>query len=374
MTNDSTPAKQNEQRQTFTQNETAPKPERFSDVYKRTIDGVTMSPELRERVLRLQNRKPEPLFLRIIRPAACVAACLVVIVAARQLSKTDTFQLSTADTGAAANSTALSSNMQAAYAPETAYDTADMGADSSEGYSAAKSADTAEEPLYDGSAYSGEEETAIPEDAPAQSENGNTAPSSESDTRIEPYVLSASTGMPPEDVSVEEGSSSTLQEESSSWAPREASSSVTEDHASSESGEAMEVTENIMAANPVSVYETLSEAEAMLGWRAKLPDIPYDDIQISLINEKLLQLQWNNNQCSYRMAKAELGDDISGDYNAYPASAAVENGYTLQLRGQADDAYTLLIWQADGYSYAYACDTPMAAVEAIALVKGILEK
>lgn len=381
MTNDSTPVKQNEPMQTSTQNESAQKQERFSEAYKRALDGVTMSPELRERVLRLQNRKPEPLFLRVIRPAACVAACLAIAVTAQQLTKADKFQLSTANTTAAVNETlssaALFSSTQADYSPEAAYDTAGIETSDSSSAAVPESYDIAEDGPSAGRAYDGTE-TASPEDAPAQldavpeDENDAALPAG-TESRIEPYVLSASTDLP--ENAPEESSSVTQDEtpsENGGLAPQaEEQSSKIELNAAS-ADDPNKTDDHTMVSNPITVYVTLSEAESVLGWNAKLPPVPYEYIQITLINGNLLQIQWNDGLCYYRMAKAELGDDISGDYNTYSASAIVENGYTLQLRGNAENAYTLLTWQADGYSYAYSCNTPMTADEAIILVEGVL--
>ncbi len=370
MTNNSTPVKQNEP--------ALKEHERFSDAYKRAMDGVTMSPELRERVLRLQNKKPEPLFFRIARPAACVAACLAIVFTARHFTQTNIFQLETANTTAAVDeelsSVGFLSSAQADFHSEIAFDT--DTSDSSSAESAESHRIEAREGTSSGQQAGNGYQTAVPQDIPeneeaaAESEDGPSC--SDLPSRADPYVLSASIGMPEEDAPQEP----TEGEESSAPAQDDEPMPYTEekwdiDNGTESAGDG--TNQMTTVANPVVVYDSLSEAEAVLGWSAKLPPIAYSNVQIALISEEVLQICWAEGTVYYRMAKSELGEDISGDYTIYAVTTIVENGaYTLQLRGNEENAYTLLTWQGDGYSYAYSCSTPMTADEAIWLTESTL--
>lgn len=339
--------------------------ERFSEAYRRAMDGVTMSPQLRERVLRLQNKKPEPVILRVMRPVACAAACLVVVFAARSWIKTEQFSMDTAATTEAAarsvSSEAVASSAYADYAPETATETygeADLPS------SAALTADE-----VDGAAPEAAEEDGAAQDektggaVPAE----GSADSAAESPSAEPYVLGAHTDLP---------------EEETASLPAEESDAEETVSANEEEGPAQEnrkghngKSENdggmMTIVNPLVSYDSIEEAAAVLGWEVKLPPLP-EDFSVTLISGELLQIDWDNGNSYYRMAKSEVGSDISGDYNSYPAVANVENGYTLRLRGDEQDAYRLLTWQDGGYSYAYCSDSPMTADEAISLVEQIL--
>lgn len=339
--------------------------ERFSDAYKRAMDGVTMSPQLRERVLRLQNKKPEPLILRVARPIACAAACLAVVIAARSWLKTENFTFDTADTTEAAarsfSSEAIVSSTHADYAPETAaesYGAADEAASAAPAEDSKNEAAPEEQQAAANDANDtndtgdGAAEAAVPTEGGAQS-SGYAASS-------EPYVLGAHTDMPEN-----EPEGGVLPEEETDGEPESKESKDVLNELSENGGGLMGI------ANPLVSYDSVQEAETVLGWTVKLPPLP-EIFSVTLISGSLFEVDWDNGNSYYRMAKAELGSDISGDYNSYPITTTVENGYALQLRGDAQDAYRLLTWQDGGYSYAYYSDAPMTADEARSLVEQIL--
>lgn len=339
--------------------------ERFSEAYRRAMDGVTMSPQLRERVLRLQNKKPEPVILRVMRPVACAAACLVVVFAARSWIKTEQFSMDTATTTEAAarsvSSEAVASSAYADYAPETATETygeADLPS------SAALTADE-----VDGAAPEAAEEDGAAQDektggaVPAE----GSADSAAESPSAEPYVLGTHTDLPEEETASLPAEESDAEETVSANEEEEPAQENREEHSGKNGMDGGMMT----IANPLVSYDSIEEAAAVLGWEVKLPPLP-EDFSVTLISGELLQIDWNNGNSYYRMAKSELGADISGDYNSYPAVATVENGYALRLCGDEQDAYRLLTWQDGGYSYAYCSDSPMTADEAISLVEQIL--
>lgn len=349
--------------------------ERFSEAYRHAMDGVTMSPQLRERVLRLQNKKPEPVILRVMRPVACAAACLVVVFAARSWIKTEQFSMDTAATTEAAarsvSSEAVASSAYADYAPETAaesYGAAEKAAsaapaeDSKEDSKNEAAPEEQQAAAYD--AGDGAAEAAVPTEGGAQS-SGYAASS-------EPYVLGAHTAMPgnesengilPEEET--DGEETVPESASEDGEPDSKESNDVPGELSGNTGGFMTIT------NPLVRYDSVQEAETVLGWAVKLPPLP-EIFSVTLISGALVEINWDDGNSYYRMAKAELGSDISGDYNSYPITTTVENGYALQLRGDEQDAYRLLTWQDGGYSYAYCSDSPMTADEAISLVEQIL--
>ena len=347
------------------------KQERFSDAYKRAMDGVTMSPQLRERVLRLQNKRPEPLILRVVRPVACAAACLAVVIAARSWIKTEQFSMDTAATTEAAarsvSSEAVVSSAHADYAPETAaesYGAAEKAASAAPAEDSKNEAAPEESQAAANDAGDGAAEAAVPTEGGAQS-SGSAASS-------EPYVLGVDTampenesenGIPPEEET--DGEEAFPESASEDGEPDSKESSDVPGELSGNAGGFMTIT------NPLVRYDSVQEAETVLGWAVKLPPLP-EIFSVTLISGALLEIDWDDGNSYYRMAKAELGSDISGDYNSYPITTTIENGYTLQLRGDEQDAYRLLTWQDGGYSYAYYSDAPMTADEARSLVEQIL--
>ena len=312
----------------------------FSENYRRSIDKITLSPELRERILQLEKEKQAPRWLRVVKPVAAVAACFVVLAAVKNVSGVNFSALSTAEVpetaaARAADTTAYTTgagemnnipsvesadeNIREEISEEISEDDEDTGADSDNGIAA-----------YSLSPDEAVPEENSPESAPSSKENGSSASVS---VHIPPEVLGESI---PSDSDA--GSEESADENAGLYA------------------------NNSLIVNPMVGYETLSEAEEVIGWSVKAP--PLDDAFIYLINESLFEADWTDGSY-YRVGKTELwGSDVSGDYNSYDYAETetiegIHDSITVYLSGDSENSLTLLIWSDDTYSYAYYAGTPM---------------
>ena len=104
---------------------------RFSSAYKQAMEPITVSPELRERILRLQDKKIQPRWIKIVRTTACAAACLTIVLAARGWLVTESQNLSISNESTASTAAYSGTDSSAiADSPETG--SADAGQQSGE--------------------------------------------------------------------------------------------------------------------------------------------------------------------------------------------------------------------------------------------------
>lgn len=108
--------------------------------------------------------------------------------------------------------------------------------------------------------------------------------------------------------------------------------------------------------NPIHAYTTLEEAQDAVDFEIQtLPNLPegYELKNVSVINGELVQLVYQNEDAklTYRTAKAGMGDDISGDYNAYTVTEEVTvSDRTITLKGDTK-SISLAIWQEGELSF-----------------------
>lgn len=328
----------------------------FSENYCRSMDRITLSPELRERILQLEKKKRAPRWLRVVKPVAAVAACFVVLAAVKNVSGVNFSALSTAE------------------APETA---ADRAADTTAYTTGAgemndiPSVESADEDIREEiSEEISEDISEDAEDTGADSDNGVAA-----------YSLSPDEAVPEEN-SQESAPSSKENDSGASVSvhipPEVLGESIPSDQsagseeAESDNAQSYSSASSHMIVNPMVGYETLSEAEAVLGWSVKAP--PLDDASIYLINGSLFEADWTDGSY-YRMGKTELlGSDVSGDYNSYDYAETetidgIHGSITVYLSGDSENSLTLLIWSDDTYSYAYYAGTPMTHEQTLDFLK-----
>ena len=115
-------------------------------------------------------------------------------------------------------------------------------------------------------------------------------------------------------------------------------------------------------ANPFADYATLEEAVSAAGFPLSAPNRidGYGEPLVQLMSGKMLQLIFRGEGGRIILRKAAGGDDISGDYNSYPETKTARiNGADVTLKG-ADGKISTAVWCADGFSYAFVSDTPMA--------------
>ena len=305
---------------------------RFSSAYKQAMEPITVSPELRERILRLQDKKIQPRWIKIVRTTACAAACLTIVLAARGWLVTESQNLSISNESTA--STAAYSEGNAAVAGSSKSRQTDAKQQENTAYDDSGSPDQPEsaevEPaqpekaaapsLQQADSAAMPQQTDRPEEEPPSSDTSEAAAEiSHADTgSAQVYSSSASAQAAdeePEDSSQTSFNSVIPEETSGAAAPV----SDQTDTAGSGGQPVVQISGNDAAAtNPLTSCSSVEEAEAVLGWSVVLPDLT--GANLSLIDGSLFQASWEDNQC-YRMARTSIwGTDISGDYNQYSCS------------------------------------------------------
>ena len=358
---------------------------RFSSAYKQAMEPITVSPELRERILRLQDQKVQPRWIKVVRTTACAAACLTIVLAARSWLVTQSQNLSISNES-------VSSTAAYSLAGSTGSGSAEAGADhetvtTDSGSSAAADQAEPEQAVPEQAAVvpstqqtdseeTPEQQAVTPKEAPS---SAVSEPAQESSRNETDSGKSGSSQAGNGTGSNEAGDSSqtaystvTPQETASVTAPASDEPNAAD---STDSHMTAQISGNgTSIANPIVSCSSAEEAETLLGWSIVSPDLAGADL--SLINGSLFQASWEDGQC-YRMARtSEWSADISGDYNQYACSVVQEtNRFTLTMKGDAEDAYTLLTWTDDQFSYSWSTSgAGMTQADAESFVQSIVNK
>ena len=128
--------------------------------------------------------------------------------------------------------------------------------------------------------------------------------------------------------------------------------------------------------NPWTDCTTLADAAALTGYDFTVPDSVdgYPDVTIAVLeSEQLTEVQYSSGNARLCLRKAPGSDDISGDYNQYAESNAVDvDGRSVTLQGN-DGQVQLATWLDRDYTYSigiYREDgTGLTADEMTGLVK-----
>lgn len=121
---------------------------------------------------------------------------------------------------------------------------------------------------------------------------------------------------------------------------------------------------------------TLADAAALTGYDFTVPDSVdgYPDVTIAVLeSEQLTEVQYSSGNARLCLRKAPGSDDISGDFNQYAESNAVDvDGRSVTLQGN-DGQVQLATWLDGDYTYSigiYREDgTGLTADEMTGLVK-----
>ena len=103
-------------------------------------------------------------------------------------------------------------------------------------------------------------------------------------------------------------------------------------------------------ANPFLDVQTLEEAQKKAGFSLTVPEAltPYDNLLYRVIPDQMLEVIFQDAgmQEGYRIRKGKnMGEEISGDYNAYPREAVIRMGETeITLRGEDEDHWNTAVW------------------------------
>lgn len=128
--------------------------------------------------------------------------------------------------------------------------------------------------------------------------------------------------------------------------------------------------------NPWADCTTLADAAALTGYDFTVPDSVdgYPDVTIAVLeSEQLTEVQYSSGNARLCLRKVPGSDDISGDYNQYAESNAVDvDGRSVPLQGN-DGQVQLATWLDGDYTYSigiYRDDgTGLTADEMTGLVK-----
>lgn len=104
--------------------------------------------------------------------------------------------------------------------------------------------------------------------------------------------------------------------------------------------------------NPMVEYTTLKEAEKVLGYGIHLPE-GHVIKTVYVIDGDLLDLRLADGSS---LRKARKSEDISGDYTVFDSIKEVKTGDKI-VAVKTDSSHILLMWQQDGFSYAYSSKT-----------------
>ena len=130
------------------------------------------------------------------------------------------------------------------------------------------------------------------------------------------------------------------------------------------------------AGSASSSVTTLADAAALTGYDFTVPDSVdgYPDVTIAVLeSEQLTEVQYSSGNARLCLRKAPGSDDISGDFNQYAESNAVDvDGRSVTLQGN-DGQVQLATWLDGDYTYSigiYREDgTGLTADEMTGLVK-----
>ena len=117
-----------------------------------------------------------------------------------------------------------------------------------------------------------------------------------------------------------------------------------------------QTSQTTMIGNPWSDWDSIEEAESVIGFSFGLPEViadSYTAVSIRTLNDELIEVVYRNeaDEVCIRKQKGE-GQDISGDYNEYETCTEVnrDGGIMTDYRNSNDPAVKQLI-SYKGYSW-----------------------
>lgn len=135
------------------------------------------------------------------------------------------------------------------------------------------------------------------------------------------------------------------------------------------------VSENIGMPNPFIDCKTLEDAKELAGFTISLPEnLPegYSIKQIQAIENKMIQVFYENGDKELLIRKAVGKEDISGDYNNYPENQNITvNSLTVDAKG-SNGKINVAAWTEGDYSYSISFQPEDAGVDAD-VIKSMVE-
>ena len=106
---------------------------------------------------------------------------------------------------------------------------------------------------------------------------------------------------------------------------------------------------------------------------AQLDYLPFDAYSTEYYSywDEMAQINYHCEDRSVTFRQARGSDDISGDYNNYADELTVEiNAAEVTLRG-ADDAYSVAVWEKNGFSFAISCSPALSQDDLRSIIEHI---
>lgn len=116
--------------------------------------------------------------------------------------------------------------------------------------------------------------------------------------------------------------------------------------------------------SPFVDCDTMTDAAKLAGFEMALPETP-DALQAW--EGHMIQAFYGEDGKDMLIRKAVGNEDVSGDYNEY---AQVETVDGVTLKGE-NDAFSLAIWEKDGYTYSISVGEALAQADMMALVAAV---
>lgn len=111
--------------------------------------------------------------------------------------------------------------------------------------------------------------------------------------------------------------------------------------------------DNTMVTNPNVEYQTLKEAEDAVGFEFGIDLSTFDNLTYTIINNEILEIEYEENSQKLICRKAKGDEDVSGDFNKYDATYDVDvNGVNVTISTSSDN--TLVTFNYDGYAYSFS--------------------
>lgn len=126
---------------------------------------------------------------------------------------------------------------------------------------------------------------------------------------------------------------------------------------------------NVQIPNPFTSHTDLTQAAQAVGFFITVPDPleGYSQRSIQTVGGEMVQIIYQNDDSAIHVRKAAGNGDISGDYSEYAQVKTVDG---VTLKGE-NGAFSLAIWEKDGYTYSISVDKALAQADMMALVAGV---
>lgn len=120
----------------------------------------------------------------------------------------------------------------------------------------------------------------------------------------------------------------------------------------------------VQPASPFIPCDTMEDAAKLAGFDMTLPKTPD---MLEAWEDTMIQAFYGEDGNDMQIRKATGSGDTSGDYNEY---AQVETVDGVTLKGE-NDAFSLAIWEKDGYTYSISVNEALAQADMMALIAAV---